>query len=31
MAFSLKLVELLYGKEKMEAVAAPMVIGHLNK
>lgn len=26
MAFSLKLVELLFGKEKMEAVAAPMVI-----
>jgi 4-methyl-5(b-hydroxyethyl)-thiazole monophosphate biosynthesis len=31
MAFSLKLVELLYGKDKMEAVAEPMVIGHLNK
>jgi 4-methyl-5(b-hydroxyethyl)-thiazole monophosphate biosynthesis len=27
MAFSLKLVELLFGKEKMEAVAQPMVIG----
>lgn len=27
MAFSLKLVELLFGKEKMEAVAEPMVIG----
>ena len=26
MAFALKLVELLYGKKKMEAVAAPMVI-----
>ena len=26
LAFSLKLVELLFGKEKMEAVAAPMVV-----
>lgn len=26
MAFSLKLVEMLFGKDKMEAVAAPMVI-----
>jgi 4-methyl-5(b-hydroxyethyl)-thiazole monophosphate biosynthesis len=31
MAFSLKLVELLFGKEKMEAVAEPMVMGHLDQ
>lgn len=31
MAFSLKLVELLFGKKKMEAVAKPMVIGHLDQ
>lgn len=31
MAFSLKLVELLFGKEKMQAVAEPMVIRHFKE
>jgi hypothetical protein len=29
MAFSLKLVELLFGRKRMEAVAAPMVLDQI--